>query len=159
MIRDFLSAASGIVALVLTLLGCAFVATGLILVFLNQPQPFIFLGIGVGVLLAGLALGAARMKAVKKKAALISQGRRCSGTIQSVEINYRVRVNRRHPSIITYKYRFEGKEYVGSDTVFDFPPDRKPGSVVDILVSPDAPDSSALDPQSLTGGAGKSAAR
>jgi hypothetical protein len=154
MMRDFLAAASGIVALVLTIIGCAFAGLGLTLALLNSPgrTGFVFLGCGIAALIIGIALGAARMKVVQRKRDVISRGERCSGTIQSIEINRKVRVNREHPRIVTYRYNIDGRDFVGSDSVFDFPVNLKPGSVVEIIVLPESPASSALDPRALMSG-------
>ena len=147
--REFLSAPTGVVALVLTIVGAAFVLTGAVMAIVASvtqvaearvavPSPLwgagvTILGIGAAILLAGLGLGTRRVAAVRERARLQRHGVVTDGTILEVSQDYRVRVNRRHPWRVRYEYRVGGEAYEGSESVWDKPAAYEPGAKVAVV--------------------------
>ena len=157
--RDFFASGSGVVALVFSILGLAFltVGAGLALTLLaneatdqsmtvGEPRwvPGVtFLSIGAGFAAVGLTLGWRRVASLRRREALRKYGRPATGTITSVEQNVSVRVNRRHPWIVRYDYSVGGVQSHGTESTFDVPLGLKPGAQIGILYDGEDPHRSA----------------
>ncbi len=159
--RDFFATGSGVVALVFSILGLAFLTVGAGFAFVllaneatdgstavGEPRWVIgvnFLSIGAGFATVGLTLGWRRVASLRKGEALRKYGRQATGTITSVEQNVSVRVNRRHPWIVRYDYSVGAMQYHGTESTFDVPVGLKPGAQIGIRYDGQDPRRSALD--------------
>ena len=159
--RDFFARGSGIVALVFSILGVAFLAAGacFALVLLANRAPdwattageprrvlsAAFLSIGAGFAAVGMTLGWRRIASLRRGEALRKHGSPATGTITSVQQNVSVRVNRRHPWIIQYDYSVGGLQYHGTESTFDVPGGLEPGARVGVRYDGQDPRRSALD--------------
>lgn len=159
--RDFFATGSGVVALVFSILGLAFLTVGAGFAFallandatdrpttVDEPRWVIgitFLIIGAGFAAVGMTLGWRRFASLRRREALRKYGRPATGTITSVEQNVSVRVNRRHPWIVRYDYRVDGMHYQGTESTFDLPVGLAPGAQIGIRYDGQAPRRSALD--------------
>jgi len=78
---------------------------------------------------------------------VLRQGQATRGQIDTVEENYNVRVNRRHPWAIGYHFQVAGRNYAGKETTLNRPgPHLQPGRAVSVLYLPDTPEHHALYP-------------
>lgn len=159
--RDFFASGSGVVALVFSILGLAFLTVGAGSVFallaneatdqattVGEPRwvlGVIFLSIGAGFATVGMTLGWRRVASLRRGEALRKYGMPTTGTITSVEQNVSVRVNRRHPWIVQYDYSVGGVLYHGTESTFDVPVGIKPGAQIGIRYDGEDPRRSALD--------------
>lgn len=159
--RDFFASGSGIVALVFSILGVAFLTTGAGVAWARlanattgwsttpgEPHwliAVIFLSLGAGFAAVGMTLGWRRLALLRRGEALRQHGRPATGTITSVQQNVSVRVNRRHPWIVQYEYRVGGMQYRGIERTFDVPAGLQPGSQVGIRYDGEDPRRSALE--------------
>ena len=159
--RDFFARGSGIVALVFSILGLAFLTVGAVLAFtllaneatdrsmtVDEPRWVLgvtFLSIGAGFAAIGMTLGCRRVASLRRRETLRKYGRLATGTITSVEQNVSVRVNRRHPWIVRYDYSVGGMQYHGTESTFDVPLGLKPGAQIGIRYDGEDPRRSALE--------------
>jgi hypothetical protein len=159
--RDFFASGSGIVALVFSILGLAFLTAGASVAFVflaneatdrsttaGEPHWVVcvtFLSIGAGFAAVGMTLGWRRIASLRRGEALRKYGRPATGTITSVEQNVSVRVNRRHPWIVRYDYSVDGMQYHGSESTFDVPVGLEPGAQIGIRYDGGDPRRSALE--------------
>jgi hypothetical protein len=159
--RDFFASGSGVVALVFSILGLAFLTAGAGLAFallaneatdrsttVGEPHWVVgvtFLSIGAGFAAVGMTLGWRRIASLRRGEALRKYGRPATGTITSVEQNVSVRVNRRHPWIVRYDYSVSGMQYHGSESTFDVPAGLKPGAQIGVRYDGEDPRRSALE--------------
>jgi hypothetical protein len=143
MLTDGWAIASG----VFTLLGSIFTVLGLALTialvtaFVGLP----FLGVGIVALACGLAGLMWRYRQARKVVSVLKHGEPADGQIVSVEENLLVRVNHRHPWLITYRFRFGGSDYEGSVSTLKRP-DLQPGQPICVLYLPDMPECNVLYP-------------
>ena len=134
--HDFFASGSGVVALVFSILGLAFLTVGAGLAFVRlatvgEPGWVVgvtFLSLGAGFAAVGLTLGWRRIASLRRGEALRKHGRPATGTIVSAEPNASVRVNRRHPWIVRYEYSVGGVQYHGTESTFDVPAGLAPGA-------------------------------
>jgi hypothetical protein len=161
--RDFFARGSGIVALVFSILGLAFLTVGAGFAFellaneatdrsatVGEPRWVVgvtFLSIGAGFAAVGMTLGWRRVASLRRGEALRKYGRPATATIISVEQNVSVRVNRRHPWIVRYDYSVGGTQYNGTESTFDLPVGLEPGAQIGIRYDGEDPCRSALDLQ------------
>jgi hypothetical protein len=159
--HDFFATGSGVVALVFSILGLAFLTGAVVVAFIlltneatdgstavGQPPwivSVLFLSIGASFAAIGLALGWRRIASLRRVEALRQYGMQATGTITSVEQNVSVRVNRRHPWIVRYDYSVGGMQYHGTDNTFDVPAGLKAGAQIGIRYDSQDPRRSALD--------------
>lgn len=159
--RDFFASGSGVVALVFSILGLAFLTVGAGFAFallanaatdrsttVGEPRWVLgvtFLSIGVGFAAVGMTLGWRRVASLRRGEALRKYGRPAIGTITSVEQNVSVRVNRRHPWIVRYDYSVGGMQYHGTESTFDVPVGLEPGAQIGIRYDGEDPRRSALE--------------
>jgi membrane protein implicated in regulation of membrane protease activity len=138
-----------IVAGVFALLGGIFSLVGIVLTigiitaFVGIPFAligFLFLGAGAAVLYW-------RYQSAQKIARVLREGQATEGHILSVEQNFAVRVNNRHPWTISYSFQANGRSYTGSITTLNPPGQQiqlqKPACV---LYLPEAPETNSLYP-------------
>jgi Protein of unknown function (DUF3592) len=153
--RDFFASGSGVVALVFSILGLAFLGggAGVALVRLatwGEPQWVVsvaFLSLGAVFAAVGLALGWRRIASLRRRDSLRKHGRPATGTIVSAEPNASVRVNRRHPWFVRYEYNVEGVSYQGTESTFDLPRKLEPGAQIGIRYDGEDPRRNTLDLQ------------
>jgi hypothetical protein len=104
----------------------------------TSPLGFVFLIAGGVFLAVGLLLGWLRMKSVSQRAQLLRTGAESSGVITELVQNRRVRINRKHPWIIRYKFDARGVMCEGSDRTMDLPAECVEGARV--IIAYDATD-------------------
>ena len=159
--RHFFASGSGVVALVFSIIGLAFLPVGASLAFVflandatdqaaavEEPgwAPAVgFLSLGVGFAAVGMTLGWRRVASLRRRKALRRHGIPATGKITSVEQNVSVRVNRRHPWIVRYDYSVGGMQYHGAENTFDVPAEIKPGTQIGIRYDGQDPRQSALE--------------
>ena len=159
--RDFFASGSGVVALVFSILGLAFLTVGAGFAFallanevtdrstgVGESRGVLgvtFLSIGAGFAAVGMTLGWRRVASLRRREALRKYGRPATGTITSVEQNVSVRVNRRHPWIVRYDYHVGGMPYHGIESTFDMPVGLEPGAPISIRYDGEDPRRSALE--------------
>lgn len=151
--RDFFASGAGVVALVFSILGLAFLAGGAGIAWVRlaswgEPQWVVgltFLGLGAAFAAVGGMLGWRRVASLRRREALLKLGIAATGTITFAEPNASVRVNRRHPWIVRYQYSVGGREYHGSESTFEVPAGLAPGAQVGVRYDRENPRRSALD--------------
>lgn len=138
--REFLASGMAVTALVFSILGIVFSVTGAMMAILivTSPIGFVFLITGGAFLAVGLLLGMLRMKAVNQREQLLSAGAESSGVITEVVQNQHVRINRKRPWIVRYKFDARGAMNEGSDTMMDLHSGYVPGARV--IIAYDAMD-------------------
>lgn len=158
--KEFLSSASGILALVFSILGVVFLIVGIgmtigAIVSQSADAPAavrlpmlgigtVFLVPGAVLLLFGIVLGRKRVAVLRTIANLREHGLVADGTIVSMEQNRRVRVNRRHPWIVAYRFRVNGADYDGSFSTMDKPAEYVVGAPVRVRYDRSDPAQSTL---------------
>lgn len=158
--RKFLSTASGVVALVLSIVGGVFFSVGAALTIgaamtASATEPaeghsplaiigVIFAALGAVIGVAGFLLGLARFRALQRYRRLLDQGAEVQGQITEVAQNLWVRVNRRHPWKIAYRYVVDGVEYFGSESMLERPVNLQVGQSVTVCCDRDDYQISAL---------------
>ncbi len=136
--REFLCTATGVVGLVLSILGTVFTTTGLVLAALVRPHVIgvVFLCVGVGVLAVGSVLVMCRRAVLRWRARLQEQGLEARGTVTEVVQNPFVRVNGRHPWVVRYRYDVQGRTCHGSEAMMEPDPEYRAGATVVVMVDP-----------------------
>ncbi|MEX2137963.1 MAG: DUF3592 domain-containing protein [Pirellulales bacterium] len=149
--REFLSTAGGIIALVFTILGIVFSTTGLALAIFVRPQDIgiTFLGTGGGFLAVGALLTGFRLAALRRRARLLETGLDSRGTIVELVQNPFVRLNGRHPWVVRYRYTVQGCDHAGSESMMDLPAGYTKGASVVVVYDPTRVELSALKRESL----------
>jgi hypothetical protein len=141
--------AGAIVGLVFALLGLIFTFVGTILTgaivtaFVGIP----FALLGILFLGSGGALVYWRYQKANTILQVLREGEAAEGRILSLEQNYRVRINGRHPWAIGYEFRVNGREYQGRVTTLNTPGAAlQPGRPAYALYLRNAPEHNALYP-------------
>lgn len=132
---------------IFTLLGgiFAFVGALLTLAILTAFVGIPFLAIGVLFLAVGLAGLSWRHREAVRVVEVLRVGEPILGRVTSVERNPMVRVNRRHPWVITYGFEVGGRRVEGREATLN-PPALRPGWSVRVLYLPEAPRHNVLFP-------------
>ncbi len=113
--RALFTSAAAITGLVFGILGIVFTLVGagltiaIITIFVGIP----FLGLGLLFLVVGGGLLFWKYGQARQKLAIYQHGEATLGEIISVQENYSVRVNGRHPWIISYRFQAVGQTYEG----------------------------------------------
>jgi hypothetical protein len=159
--REFLTSASGILALVFTILGVVFFGAGAVMVAFGSVSqvadapfavsgtlwgigvPFLIIGGIVGTV--GIVIGMRRMRLLRLREQLRAHGHSVDATIVHVSQEFRVRVNRRHPWLIQYQYEVGGVAYRGSETMMESPAEYVVGATVVVRYDPSDPAQSTLE--------------
>lgn len=132
----------GLLGVIFTLVGAG-LTIGLITAFVGVPMVIL------GITLLGLALGGFiwRYQRTQKVVNVLRLGESTSGQIMDIWENYSVRVNGRHPWIIRYQFRLDGKDYEGVVTTFNqVGPGIETGKTVSVLYLPDDPQWNSIYP-------------
>jgi hypothetical protein len=145
-VREFLSSATGVGGLVLSILGGVFTAVGAALTAALWPLPIgiIFLAVGGALATAGLVLVSLRLAAVRRRESLLRNGLESRGTILVLAQNRRVRVNGRCPWVVRYRYEVDGQEHEGRESMMDLPDGYQQGAAVTVVYDPTRAGFSAL---------------
>ena len=147
--RMLLSDGWGVAALVFIILGGVFFPLGVALTLLIMTA---FVGIpfaivGFAFLGGGIWVGYRRYQDKMKTVEVLRHGLQTTGKIVSVDQNYHVRVNNRHPWNIEYAFSVDGQEYSGKVTTMNTPgPGLQPGRKTRVLYLKDIPSQSSLFP-------------
>jgi hypothetical protein len=144
--REFFASASGILALVLTILGVVFFAAGAVMTVVgvlsqvtDAPSALdgtlwglgaVFLTVGAVAGVVGIVIGMRRRRSLRLREQLRTHGHSADATIVEVSQDFRVRVNRHHPWRIQYRYEVGGVAYEGYDTMFEKPAEYVAGTRV-----------------------------
>ena len=138
-----------VAAMVFTLLGSIFTCVGffltigIITAFVGLP----FAALGLALLGGGVAVIYWRYQEAAKVVNVLRVGEATRGEITSVEVNYSVRINGRHPWTITYQFQFNGQNYDGKVTTLNPPsPQMQRGRMACVLYAPQAPTQNTLYP-------------
>ncbi|MBI5842803.1 MAG: hypothetical protein HZB19_22145 [Chloroflexi bacterium] len=144
-----LSDAWTVASLVFLLLGGIFTLTGipLTLGIITSFVGFPFLGLGLIFLAAGGVIFNKGFKKARTTVKVLREGQSVLGQINSVEMNFAVRVNGRHPWTIKYAFQAAGNNYEGQVTTLEKPNlSIQGGKSAYVLYLPDAPENNALYP-------------
>lgn len=147
LVRQYFTSAIAILGLVFTILGFTFSMIGLVFAFVMRGVPafWIFPLVGLFFLIDGLVLSFIRYTQVQGYRRLMQDGQAALGQVTSARPNYHVRVNGRHPWIVTYRFNALGGDYTGSfSTLQDLGPASQPGAPVYVLYEPDRPERNML---------------
>lgn len=104
----------------------------------------IFFVVGAAIETVGVGLGLWRRAELRARARLRDHGMVCEGLVLTVEQNLHVRVNRRHPWRVRYRYNAGGRDYEGTESIMDLPATVKPGGRVAVAYDMANPQHSAL---------------
>lgn len=131
-----------LLGLVFTFVGGVLTA-GIITAFAGIP----FAVIGPLILIVGLALGLWRFSEARQVVRVLREGQATEGQIAEVSENYRVSVNGRHPWVIRYQFRWDGRIYAGRVTTLNSPgANLRAGKRASVLFLPNAPQHNVLYP-------------
>jgi hypothetical protein len=148
-LREFLSTGRGIVAFVFLIVFGTFLVLGASMVALVHPRlGFVFMAVGAGGVVLGLGLGLARLAEMSGRQRLLRSGRIAQAVVVRVRKNYRVRVNRQHPTVVSYRYEVDGDEYDGSEPIMDNAERYVEGGKVEIRYDIEDPRHSTLNRRS-----------
>jgi Protein of unknown function (DUF3592) len=136
--REFLSTGTGIVGLILSILGGVFTAVGAALTATLWPFPIgiIFLAVGGPIAITGFVLVSLRLAAVRQRARLLREGLQARGTILTLAQNVGVRLNGQHPWVVRYRYEVNGQEHEGRESMMDLPDGYHLGATVTVMYDP-----------------------
>ncbi|PKN93524.1 MAG: hypothetical protein CVU44_09235 [Chloroflexi bacterium HGW-Chloroflexi-6] len=138
-----------IAGMVFAILGGTFTCVGLgmslALVTLLIGIPFALLGFAF--LVGGGAAIYWRYQKARTTVRVLQVGQAARGEIVSVEQNYNVRVNQRHPWQIVYRFQANGQGYQGQvSTLNTLDSAIQAGNAVYVLYLPDAPENNVIYP-------------
>ena len=143
--EQLLTSGWAISAGVLSLLGFIFAILGLLLAGLDVPVGPAFVGVGLVLLIVGVPVLLWRYIAARHMAKIFRLGEVTSGNVISVQLKRTVRVNRRHPWVISYQFRTVGREYSGRYATFSSSSaELQPGQLVYVLYLQDNPERNIL---------------
>ena len=138
-----------IASMVFLLLGGIFTIIGipltlaLVTAFVGLP----FTGLGLTFLAAGAFFFRRSYQKARTTVKVLREGQTANGQIDSVAMNYSVRVNNRHPWIIKYSFQVMGKNYEGQVSTLDQPNlYLKTGNPAYVLYLPETPEQNSLYP-------------
>lgn len=138
-----------IVGIIFSTLGGIFSVVGLALtlalVTILVGIPFLLLGMAF--FGSGLAAAIWRYQSARKTVQVLQVGQVARGEITSVEQNYNVRVNGRHPWLIRYRFGALGKQYEGQVSTMNRPgASLREGNPVYVLYLAESPAQNAIYP-------------
>lgn len=138
---------AGLASAIVLLIGSIFALVGFILTIVIVTAfvgvPFLLLG-GLMVAIAG-ALFSQRYKHAQMVVQVLRQGEASMGEITTVEQNYNVQVNGRHPWVIRYSFTLNSRAYAGQVHTLTHPT-LQPRQAVAVLYLPQAPEFNAIYP-------------
>jgi len=116
---------------------------GIVTAFVGIP----FLLLAPASLIMGGFIFNQRLQKARTTVRVLREGQHVLGQIASVDVNYAVRVNGRHPWTIQYTFQLNGNSYEGQVTTLNEPhPSIKRGADVYILYLAESPADNALYP-------------
>lgn len=139
----------GISALVFTFMGMIFFPIGvsLTLGIITALVGIPFAGLGFLFFVGGLGVGKWRYDEKKLTVEVLRNGLPTKGEILTVEQNYNLTINNRHPWKIKYFYAVEGQEYEGEVSTLNSPGRGiQPGRKVRVLYLKESPQHSVIYP-------------
>jgi hypothetical protein len=143
--RGFLASGTGATALVLAITGGALLLTSLPVAFLHpRLNPVWPLVAPCALLAAGLLLGALRAAVVLRRERLRRVGCAAPGVITGLRQNHLVRVNRRNPWKLRFRYEVTGTWYESEEELWEIPPGYGVGEPVGVVYEPGNPGRGAL---------------
>lgn len=147
-LREFLARPIGVIALVLWILGIVFSITGAILATVFYPPQIglMFLRVGLVITTISLILAVTRLASLKKKKKLLALGTSSTAKITKIIQDKSVRVNRKHPWLVSYSYTVNNTNYQTTETVFDLAENYKEGLTIDIVYNPKNANESTIKP-------------
>ncbi len=132
----------GLLGTIFTLLGFG-LTLGIITAFVGIP----FLGVGLVFLAAGIPLLAWRYQEKQKIVGVLRHGQAMQGQITGIQQNLNVRINHRHPWVISYRFQVMGREYPGETTTLSQPGEHlQPGKPAWVLYLPNTPELNTIYP-------------
>lgn len=144
--REFLASGTGVAALVLLSLGAVFLVIVVPMAAFGVPSQVVLPAAGVCLapLIVGLLLAARRAAVVRRRERLRRAGTASSGTISDVRQSPWVRVNRRHPWKVRYRYEAEEAAYEATEVFWDLPAGYVIGASVGVVYDASDPSRSML---------------
>jgi hypothetical protein len=144
--REFMSTATGIVGLILSILGAVFLTVGAALTAALWPFPIgiVFLVVGSVIATPGFVLVSLRLAAMRRRESLLRNGLESRGVIIGLAQNMGVRVNGQSPWGVRYRYEVDGQEHEGRESMMDLPDGYRQGATVAIVYDPNRAELSAL---------------
>ena len=106
-----------------------------------------FLLFNLGFIVIGAVLFIRGFQKALRTVKILRVGQAALGEITDVSLNYRVRINNRHPWIIQYSFKVFGSDYQGKLSTLNQPDaDYQPGKAAYVLYQPDDPQQNTLYP-------------
>lgn len=139
----------GVTSIILLMISGIFLFMGktFSVVFFISNVGVSFISIGVFLLSTGLAVGIWRYITKTQVVKILKYGDAQPGEISSVEENYSVTVNNRHPWVIKYDYAVDGRLYDGKVSTLARPGFHiQPGRKTYVLYLPEKPEKGVLFP-------------
>jgi hypothetical protein len=147
--RLLMSDGWGIVGFIFVLIGAIFTVVGAALTvgIITALVGIPFLVLGLLLLAGGGALASLRYQAAARTVGVLRVGQAVAGQIVRVEANVHVRVNNRHPWVISYQFRVQERDYAGHVTTLNLPGGGlQPGQRACVLYLPQAPQHNTIYP-------------
>jgi hypothetical protein len=143
---EFMSTGTGVVGLILSILGVVFCTAGAIMTAVLWPFPvgIAFLAVGSVPATAGLVLVSLRLAAMRLRVRLLKDGLESRGVIIALTQNMGVRVNGQCPWVVRYRYGVDGHEHEGRESMMDLPDGYQVNATVTVVYDPDRTGLSAL---------------
>ena len=134
-LREFLARPIGVIALVTWILGIVFSITGAILATIVYPPQIglMFLRVGLVITTISLILAVTRLASLRKKKKLLAIGTSSTASITKIIQNKNVRINRKHPWLVSYSYTVNNTTYQATETILDLAENYKEGLTIDIV--------------------------
>jgi hypothetical protein len=147
-LREFLARPIGVIALVTWILGIVFSITGAILATIVYPTQIglMFLRVGLVITTISLILAVTRLASLKKKKKLLAIGTSSTANITKIIQNKNVRINRKHPWLVSYSYMVNNTTYQATETILDLAENYKEGLTIDIVYNPKNASESTIKP-------------
>jgi hypothetical protein len=144
--RELMSTATGVVGLILSILGVVFCTVGTVMTVVLWPFPIgiVFLTVGSVLATPGLVLVSLRLAAMRRRERLLRDGLESRGVIIVLTQNMSVRVNGRCPWVVRYRYEVDGHEHEGRESMMDLPDGYQVNATVTVVYDPDHAGRSAL---------------
>jgi uncharacterized protein DUF3592 len=149
-LKEFLFTGRGIVSFVFLIVFGIFLIVGALLAALDSPRQggSLFMVVGAGGLAVGLGLGLARLSEMRRRERLLRSGKVTQAVAVKVSKNYKVRVNRQHPTVVSYQYEVEGAKYERSEPLMESAEQYVEGGKLEIMYDVEDPRHSTLKPRS-----------
>ena len=111
------------------------------------PDSLLFIGFNFIFIAIGAVLTFRGYQKARQMVNILRDGQSALGEIKDISLNYRVRINNRHPWIIQYSFKVFGSDYQGELSTLKQPDeDYQPGKAVYVLYQQDDPQKNTLYP-------------